>query len=92
MILTKTSKIILSVVIILIIAQIFVSSKLSAIGENVSNLDNNRSKLLEENQMLEQKIASASALSTVQEQAVNLGFIPGKNTIFLDDSFYVVQR
>jgi cell division protein FtsL len=92
MILKKTTKAIVAIVLVLVILQLFVSSRLSAIGNNVANLEEQGSSLNQENKVLEQKIASASAFAKVEEKALKLGLQSKSEVLFLDDAVLVVQR
>lgn len=90
--LARSTKIILTLVILLVIVQLLVSSRLSVIGRNLSALEEQHKILSQENEIFEQKIASNSSLLTIRFQAKKLGFNKLAEVLFVDDAFYVVQR
>lgn len=88
----KLTKSILAVVVFLFICQLIVSARLSFLGKNVSSLEDKYHAKSEENGLLEQKIASESALLTIEEKAKTLGFNSKSNIEFLDSSIQLVKR
>lgn len=90
--LTQPIKIILVVTVLLLLMQLFVSAKTGAVGNNIATLEERYLELEKENQILEQKIASASALGFIEEEARSLGLKNSHKVVFWEDTYLVVQR
>ena len=90
--LAKSTKIVLISTFILFIGQLAVSAGLSATSKNISEMKKRRMQLLKENEAVQQKTASASALSTIKAKAKKLGLKRKAPVQFLESSIYMVQR
>ncbi|MDP3982904.1 MAG: hypothetical protein Q8Q65_02405 [bacterium] len=77
---------------ILFVVQIAVSAKVSGIGKDVASIEADAIRLDRENDLLQHKVASETALLVVQQKAEKLGITTKVPVEFLDDSVYVVQR
>lgn len=88
----KLTRLIIACIVLLVILQLVISARLSLIGNNIAELEEERESLILENRILEQKIASASALSTIRARALAQGFTEDAEVRFLDETFYVVQK
>ena len=88
----KTIILTLIPLLILFVVQITVSAKVSGIGKDVAHIEDNAIKLDRENDLLQHKVASETALLVVQQKAEKLGITTKVPVEFLDDSVYVVQR
>ncbi|NCN58592.1 hypothetical protein COW99_01595 [Candidatus Roizmanbacteria bacterium CG22_combo_CG10-13_8_21_14_all_38_20] len=88
----KTIILTLIPLLILFVVQITVSAKVSGIGKDVALIEANAIKLDRENDLLQHKVASETALLIVQQKAEKLGITTKVPVEFLDDSVYVVQR
>jgi len=62
------------VVVVLIVAEIFVTNELAGLGQDVGLLDTQIDTLKEENQLLREQTASASSLLSLAAQARGFGF------------------
>ncbi len=72
---SKSIRLFLPVVaIILIVVELIVTNQLAGLRRDVQSVDANTLSLQAENDLLSQKIASASALATISEKALTLGF------------------
>mgnify|MGYP001587401265 FL=1 len=58
-----------------IAAEFFVTNHLAGLGGNVGSIDQKIAHLREQNELLRQSVASSSALVTISDRAVRLGFI-----------------
>jgi len=88
----KTIILTLIPLLILFVVQITVSAKVSGIGKDVALIEANAIKLDRENDLLQHKVASETALLIVQQKAEKLGITTKVPVEYLDDSVYVVQR
>lgn len=90
--LAKSTKIILISIFFLVLIQLVVSSRLSAIGRNVSFLEKRYKSLSQENEIIRQKVASSSSLLTIRSEARKLDLRKPAEVLFVDEALYVVQR
>ena len=68
-------------VLLFILAEFFVTNHLAGLGGNVGLIDQKIARLREENELLRQEVASASALVTISDRAVQLGFIEPRQVL-----------
>ena|SRR5690348_16817601 len=71
------------IVIILAIVELLWSNTLVGSGKQVSSIDLQILSLQQENARLEQKVASASSLTTLAVKATEAGFVTPKKTQFV---------
>lgn len=64
------------VIVLLVITRIVVANTLAMSGEKLHQIDTKIAKVQEENELLDQQIASLSSLVTIDVRARELGFIP----------------
>lgn len=88
----KLSKSIIIIVVFLFISQLIVSARLSFLGKNAASLEEKYYVKSKENGLLEQKIASESALLTIEKKAKILGFNTKSKIEFLNSSIQLVKR
>ncbi len=62
------------VAVVLLLVEILVTNELAGFGRNVAETDRAIDTLKEENQLLQEKVASLSSLLTIEEKARILGF------------------
>lgn len=60
--------------IVLLVVEILVTNELVGFGKKVGEADRAIEVLKEENQLLQEKVASLSSLLTIEEKALTLGF------------------
>lgn len=77
-------------VIVLLVIQVIVSNSLATNGIKISQMDTDIQDLQEKNSQLQETVASAAALMTVKEKAVQLGFVKSK-PIFLESGAHVAR-
>jgi len=75
---------------ILFIFQLLLMSRVTACGEKIADLDAQISRLEEENQKLEVKIASNLSYRQIAQKAVEAGFLPVSDR--LDREFSMAIR
>jgi len=63
------------VIVILLVVKIVATNTLASFGERVRTVDAKISRIAEENELLSQQVASASALVAIAARAGELGFI-----------------
>ena len=68
-------------ILMLILAEFFVTNHLAGLGGNVGTIDQKIVQLREENELLRQEVASASALVAVSQRAAELGFVEPKSVL-----------
>lgn len=73
------------IVISLLLIQVVVSNSLTNYGSIVVQTESEISRVGEENRMLSEKIASASALLTLQQKAAQLGFIKSTSPVYMTE-------
>ncbi len=61
--------------IVLLVVEILVTNELAGFGRKVSETDRAIDATREENQLLQEKVASLSALTTIEEKAHAYGFV-----------------
>ncbi len=71
-----------SILIVLVIANVFFTVSVSASGVELTNIEKAQSILLSKNQELTDKITNESSLSTIGEKADFLGFSKPENIIY----------
>jgi len=76
-------------VIVLLILQVIVSNRLATTGLKISQIETNIEKLRQGNADLNQQIASASALLTIQDEAKKLGFVKTSKPVYLSQDLPV---
>lgn len=84
----KTKKMLLpiilnGIVILLLLAQVIVSNRLATTGSNMNSLEEEIQTLAQQNKLLDEQIASNSALLTLKQRSVILGFTKTIKPIFL---------
>ncbi|MEK7543822.1 MAG: hypothetical protein AAB557_03075 [Patescibacteria group bacterium] len=80
-------------VVILLVVEILVTNELAGFGKKVSQIDRSIDTLQEENQLLQEKVASLSSLLTIEDKSKALGFIssPPVITIGAQDVAFHLQ-
>lgn len=68
------TRIVGSVVVLLLVVEILVTNELVGFGRKVGDANRAIDALKEENQLLQEKVASLSSLLSVEEKARSLGF------------------
>lgn len=79
-------------VVILLVVEILVTNELAGFGKRVSQIDRSIDTLQEENQLLQEKVASLSSLLTIEDKSKALGFISSPPVITIgaqDVAFYL---
>ncbi len=79
------------VALVLICLQFLVSNELAGFGRTVQNTDSRITDLRDENEVLRQEVASASALSTVAIKAADLGFTATTKYIVIGPEEFALQ-
>lgn len=69
--------------IVLVIANVFITVSVSASGAELSSIEKNQNELLSRNQELTDKITSESSLSVVGQKADSLGFLKPENIVYV---------
>lgn len=69
-------KIFLCFLVIIFVLEIWVSNRLSTYGKQIQDIKQIQTKLILENQVLENSIAQNMSLSKIEQMAVALGFSP----------------
>ena len=72
-----------SLLIVLVIANVFFTVNVSASGAELTNIEKTQSDLLSKNQELTDKITNESSLSTIGEKADSLGFSKPENIVYV---------
>lgn len=72
-----------SLLIVLVIANVFFTVSVSASGAELTSIEKTQSTLLSINQELADKITNESSLSTIGEKANSLGFSKPENIVYL---------
>ncbi|MBI5620280.1 hypothetical protein HY949_00700 [Candidatus Gottesmanbacteria bacterium] len=67
--------------IVLLVVEILVTNELAGFGRKVSETDRAIDAIREENQLLQEKVASLSALTTIEEKARAYGFVTSPSAI-----------
>lgn len=62
------------IVVLLFVVEILVTNELAGFGRKVGDANSSIDALKEENQLLQEKVASLSSLQSVEEKARSLGF------------------
>ncbi len=80
-------------VIILLVVEILVTNELAGFGKKVSETDRAIDTIKEENQLLQEKVASLSSLLTIEEKSRGFGFVwtPPFVTIGAQDVAFQLQ-
>lgn len=76
--------------IVLVGAEFILSNQLVGMGKEVKFADAGIEKLFEENELLSEKIASASSLLTITERASSLGFSESKRVMTMTHDQFMV--
>lgn len=76
-------KLFMGLVIFLLLLQVVVSNRLSTAGIELNRIEEDIRNMAQENEILEERIASASALLTLKEKALELGFTRQVSPVFL---------
>lgn len=71
------------IVILLAVVEIILANQLAGSGKTIRSVDIAIDSLRDENKLLEQQIASASSLLTVESRAKQMGFIEPKSTQYV---------
>lgn len=69
--------------ILLLVVEILVTNELAGFGKKVAEADQAVDALKEENQLLQEKVASLSSLLTIEEKARALGFASIPNIVII---------
>lgn len=65
---------------LLVVIEIILMNQMASSGSTLQSVDTTIDTLRSENSLLEQKVASASSLATIESRATEMGFVqPGKN-------------
>lgn len=75
--------IITSLLIVLVIANVFITVSVSASGAELINIEKTQNILLSKNQEYVNKITNESSLSTIGEKANSLGFTKPENIVYV---------
>lgn len=80
-------------VVLLLVVEILVTNELAGFGRKVAQADRAVDTLKEENQLLQEKVASLSSLLTIEDKARALGFTttPTVMTIGAEDVAFHLQ-
>lgn len=81
-----------SLVAVFAIIQITASNFLATDGVNLAQIQNNISRIKKENMVLSEKVYTLSSLTEVASSAAMLGFIPEKDTLFLNTPLPVAMN
>lgn len=68
-------------VVILLVVEILVTNELAGFGKKVSVTDRSIDVVKEENQLLQEKVASLSSLLTIEEKSHSLGLITSPTVV-----------
>ncbi len=79
----------MSITILLIFAQVFISNRFVTSGMTVVELEKERAQYVEQNERLMQKIASASSLLTIEQKAITMGFQKGTKFVSISSDLPV---
>ena len=81
------------VAVVLLVVEILVTNELAGFGRKVAQADRAIDTLREENQLLQEKVASLSSLLTIEEKARALGYTttPMVVTIGMEDVAFHLQ-
>ncbi|MBI3956336.1 hypothetical protein HY339_03700 [Candidatus Gottesmanbacteria bacterium] len=80
------------VAVVLLVVEILVTNELAGFGKKVAQTDRAIDTLKEENQLLQEKVASLSSLLTIEEKARVLGFTTTSAVVTIgteDVAFYL---
>jgi len=69
--------------VILVIANVFITVSVSASGAELTSIEKTQNTLLSKNQKLTDKITSESSLSVIGEKADSLGFVKPENIVYV---------
>jgi len=72
-----------TILIVLVIANVFFTVSVSASGAELTNIEKTQSALSSKNQELTDKITNESSLSTIGEKADSLGFSKPENIVYV---------
>ncbi len=72
-----------TILIVLVIANVFFTVSVSASGAELTNIEKTQNILLSKNQELIDKITNESSLSTIREKADSLGFSKPENIVYM---------
>lgn len=81
--LSKLTRIVLGLALILLILQVVVANRLTTAGLTLTNLEKQRQDLNRENELLERKIATFSSLTAVAQKAAEEGFVKAQTVYFV---------
>ena len=80
------------IAIALLVVEMLVTNELAGFGRKVAQTDRAIDVLREENQLLQEKVASLSSLITIEEKASALGFISTSKTVTIGTEGVAFQR
>jgi len=80
--LSRITKIIIAITIILVIGQVLIANRLTSFGLTLNKLNQEKQGLDEENKHWQQQIASSSSLTRLAEKAAENGYIKAQ-TLYL---------
>ena len=80
------------VALVLEIANVFLSNKISSESVSATKLNTRIAKLKEENMLLSSQVLSYTSYEAVEKKAKELGFVDEKNTILMFESPQVALR
>lgn len=79
------SKILPLITIVLIGLYVFATNELVGVGRTIHDVDRTTEAIQAENEMLSRQVASASALSVIEEKAGNLGYVKPSNFVTIGE-------
>ena len=79
------------IALVLICLQFLVSNELAGVGAAVQDADIRIANLREENEILSQQVASASALATIAAKAQELGFTAKTNYLVIGPEEFALE-
>ncbi len=77
------------IIVFLLVAQVVISNRLATSGIKINHTESEISRLSNENIMLSEKIASASAIFTIKQKALQLGFVKQIKPVYLSEDIPV---
>lgn len=73
-------------------AQLFVSNRLSDLGEEIEQEKRQTEALIAENRILEEELRQQESLSNIAEEAKKLGFVEAKSVYYLVPQIPVAMK
>ena len=75
--------ILITIVLILVVTQVAASNRISTAGIELSTLQSDLKDIKRENSLLREKILTLSSLTLIASRAGEMGFVEGKQAIFI---------